>query len=183
MFFWTKLCSRRLQLFAQNIKNNHHSSEKLQQREVTRNQMATSIEDLYDTQCKLIELDMCPWVGGPWWLLFVQKNNKKLPNCQFDYILIWADPNDGLQQKNDWNMFWFHKKNRSQNLWSQTGPMHFLRCLMWQYRSILTISPSNCCPTKKHSDNPPCIYILYTYKYLDIAYTYNIILASYSQIY
>ena len=34
--------------------------------EVTRNQLATSIEDLYDTQCKLTELDMCGGLLGRW---------------------------------------------------------------------------------------------------------------------
>ena len=32
--------------------------------EVTRNQLATSIEDLYDTQCKLTELDMYGSLNG-----------------------------------------------------------------------------------------------------------------------
>ena len=151
--FWTKLCSRydstktyafysyRLQLFAQNIKNKRHSSKSCDNVRLRETQMATSIEDLYDTQCKLIELDMCPWVGGPWWLLYVRKKRQKITE-----LPVWLYINLGRPKwwiatnKNSWNMFWFHKKNRSQNLWSQTGPMHFLRCLMWQYRLILTIS-------------------------------------------
>lgn len=162
MFFWTKLCSRRLQLFAQNIKNNHHSSEKLQQREVTRNQMATSIEDLYDTQCKLIELDMCPWVGGPWWLLFVQKKQQKITE-----LPVWLYINLGGPK------WWITTKRMEYVLISQKkkdpkicGPK-LVPCILlgawcdsivrsWQY-PLKIVAP------EKHSDYPESIYYLHIY--------------------